>query len=369
MAKSIFTFIILIHGLIHLLGFFKAFDIGDISQLTAGISKPVGISWLIVAVLFLLTALTYLMNYSAWPFLALAAVVVSQILIFMAWGDAKFGTIANMIILLAVLPAIGQVMFNNKIENEQTELIDQVSHSSDRILNEDDFSHLPSIVQQWLHTSGVPGRPDVSFVRLKQTGEMRTEPDGKWMDFKAIQYFDVKRPAFNWSTKVKMMPLVHLAGRDKLTDGQGEMIIKLLSLINVVNERDNEKINSGTMIRFLGEICWFPAAAINDYITWEEIDELSAKATLAVNGLEVSGIFRFNDEGEFTSFEAERFYGGGEDAKLQKWEVETVNYKTYDGYHIPNKLTVTWKLPEGDFTWLKLEITDLEVNTLERYLN
>lgn len=195
---------------------------------------------------------------------------------------------------------------------------------------------------------------------------MRTEPDGKWLNFNAIQYFDVKGPAFNWSTEVKMMPLVYLVGRDKLTDGSGEMIIKLLSLFNVVNEKNNQKINSGTMIRYLGEICWFPAAALNDYITWEEIDEISAKATLTVNGDEVSGIFRFSEKGDFTSFEAERYYGGGQEAALHRWVVETVDYTTFDGYRVPGKLSVTWKLPEGDFTWLHLEITDLEVNKFER---
>src|SRR6056297_1437058 len=367
MLKSIFSLIILIHGLIHMLGFLKAFGIGDVIQLTNQISRPAGVIWLIAALLFLLALLTYLLNYNIWPFLALLAVTVSQVLIFTAWTDAKFGTIANMIFLLVVLPAIGQVMFNNKIENEQTELIDQVSKSSGRILKEEDFSHLPSIVQQWLHRSGVFGKPDVSFVRLKQIGEMRTEPDGKWMDFNAEQYFDVKSPAFNWSTEVEMMPLIHLSGRDKLTDGKGEMNIKLLSLINVVNEKNNEKINSGTMIRYLGEICWFPAAALNDYITWEEIDELSAKAILTVNGEEVSGIFRFSEEGDFTSFEAERYYGGGEEATLKRWIVEATEHSIHDGYRIPTKLKVTWKLPAGDFTWLNLEITDLDMNRFELY--
>lgn len=45
-----------------------------------------------------------------------------------------------------------------------------------------------------------------------------------------------------------------------LQDGQGEMLIKLLSLVNVVNEKHNDQINTGTLIRFLGEICWFPSS-------------------------------------------------------------------------------------------------------------
>jgi len=367
MLKILFSLVVVMHGLIHLLGFLKAFQIGDVSQLTVAISKPVGFIWLIASVIFLMAFLTYLLNYRFWPFLALTAVAISQVLIFMAWGDAKFGTIANIIVLLAAIPAIGHFMFSNMVEHEQTALLEQVNLSSDRVITSEDLNHLPPIVQTWLKNSGVPGKPDVTFARLKQTGEMRTTPDGKWMEFIAVQYFDTKRPAFIWSTEVQMMPLVHLVGRDKLTDGKGAMIIKLLSLFNVVNEKNNEKINSGTMIRYLGEICWFPAAALNEHITWKEVDELTAKATLAVNGEEVSGIFRFNENGEMKSFEAERYYGGGQDATLQRWVVETVESSTFDGYRVPGKLTVTWKLPEGNFTWLHLEIMDLEVNRFERY--
>lgn len=367
MVKSIFSLIILIHGLIHMLGFFKAFELGDITQLTIQISRPAGVIWLIATFLFLMTAWAHFMNYSFWPCLALAAIFISQILIFTAWGDAKFGTIANVILLIVAIPAVGHYVFSNMTQNEQAELIEQVCRPSNEVISEKEFSQLPAIVQKWIRRSGVPGKPDVFFVRLKQTGEMRTEPDGRWMNFSAVQYFDVKNPAFNWSTDVQMMPLVHLAGRDKLKDGQGEMIIKLFSLFNVVDEANNEKINSGTMIRFLGEICWFPSAALNEYISWEEIDELSAKATLVMDGENISGIFRFSEEGDFRSFEAERYYGGGQDAALHRWMVEAIGYQTFDGYRIPNKLTVTWKLPEGDFTWLNLEITDLDVNRYERY--
>lgn len=367
MAKILFSLIILIHGLIHFLGFFKAFNVGNITQLSTYISKPVGVIWFVVGILFLITALVYFLNYSSWPFLAIIAVVVSQVLIITVWSDAKFGTIANIIVLLAALPAIGHFMFSNMVENEQMELLERVIKPSDGIITVEDFNHLPMIVQRWLHASGVPDKPDVTFVRLRQTGEMKIKPDGNWMDFSAVQYFDVNNPSFVWKVDVRMMPLISLTGRDKLQDGQGGMLIKLLSLVNVVNEKHNPQINTGTLIRYLGEICWFPSAALSEPITWEGIDEYSAKATLTIDGQQVSGIFRFRENGEMQSFEADRYYGGGPDASMEKWIVDAVGYKTFDGYRIPNKVSVTWKLPDGDFTWLNLEITDLEVNRFERY--
>lgn len=367
MVKTLFSFVIVIHGLIHLLGFFKAFDVGNITQLSAQISKPMGVIWLAVSLLFLLTAVMYVMNYRLWPAVAIIALVLSQFVIITAWGDAKFGTIANLIILFAALPALGNMMFNSKVTAEQENLLEQVSKPDEIVLKEEDFQQLPEIVQTWQKNSGAAGKPNVTFVRLKQAGEMKTKPDGRWMDFTAVQYFDVDNPSFVWKVDVRLMPLVTLTGRDKLQDGQGEMVIKLLSLINVVNVKDNERINTGTLIRFLGEICWFPSAALSETIKWEEIDEYSAKATLKIGAQPVSGIFRFSEKGDFLSFEANRYYGGGEDAELRKWVVKAAEYKTFDSYRIPAKLSVTWKLPEGDFTWLKLEIADLEINRFELY--
>ena len=44
--KHLFCILILLHGLIHLMGFLKAFQITEMNQLQTPISKPMGILWL-----------------------------------------------------------------------------------------------------------------------------------------------------------------------------------------------------------------------------------------------------------------------------------------------------------------------------------
>ena len=63
-----------------------------------------------------------------------------------------------------------------------------------------------------------------------------------------------------------MFALVLLNGRDKFESGMGKITIKLWSPFNVADEGSNDKINSGTMIRFLSEIAWYPTAALAGYI-------------------------------------------------------------------------------------------------------
>jgi hypothetical protein len=367
MAKTIFSIIVVVHGLIHLLGFAKAFHYGNITHLTKEISKPAGAFWLLTCLLFLAAVIFYISNKNFWPIIALISVIVSQIIIISSWHDAKFGTIANIIVLLVALPAFGNYLFENMVAKEREELLKNISPPSSDIISNQGIIHLPGIVQKWLKSSGVIKRPRATFVRLKQKGEMKIKPDGNWMSFTAEQYFDVKNPSFIWTTRVEMMPFIYLNGRDRLLNGEGEMLIKLLSLINVVNEGHNEKMNPGTMLRYLGEACWFPSAALNNYIVWEEIDSLTAKATMIYKNESVFGIFKFKENGEMISFEADRYFGGSEEAKLERWLVETIDYKVMDGYRIPYKNKVTWKLKEGDFNFLNLEIIDFNVNKFELY--
>jgi hypothetical protein len=106
MLKIIFCIIIIAHGLIHLMGFVKAFKLAPMDQLTQPISKPVGLLWLLAALLFLAAVYLFLRRPELWPIIAAPAIIISQTLIIFSWRDAKFGTIANLIILLPAIVAL-----------------------------------------------------------------------------------------------------------------------------------------------------------------------------------------------------------------------------------------------------------------------
>ena len=365
MIRYLIAGLILIHGLIHLLGFAKAFQWGNITQLTRDISKPEGIIWLLTALVFMTALLFFFLDYSSWSLLCLAGMVISQLLIVSCWHDAKFGTIANLLLLAAALPALGVRQFEKKLTADQTVLLSKLSTVDEKSVTEADLQPLPPIVQQWLRNSGVVGKPVVTGLRLKQSGKMKLKPGGDWMNFSATQYFNTVQPAFIWDTRVEMMPLIFFNGRDKFENGQGDMLIKMLSLVNIVNERNNPKVNSGTALRYLGEMSWFPSAALSRYLTWKQVDSLRASATLQAGDQLVEGLFTFRPGGELVSFEAERFYGGGADAKKERWLITNTGYRDFDGFHIPYRSMVTWKLKEGDFTWLELELTEVNYELRE----
>lgn len=367
--KTVIAIFFLLHGLVHLLGFVKAFNPALTGVLSRDISRPAGVLWLLASLLFLWSLSGYLLKREWWPFVAVAGVVLSQVLISLNWADAKYGTLANFFILFLVLFSYGRMNFNQMILKETSALFSRITSYDNRALPVEDSVAVPPAVERWIKNSGISTNLPLKSVRLKQRGKMRTSPGGKWMSFRAVQYFDVQNPAFIWITKVNLLPLIHLDGRDKLLDGEGEMMIKAASLVKVVDERKNEKINSGSMLRFLAEMCWFPAAAKSQYISWKVEEVNSARATLKLQGEEVNGTFRFSEDGDVLLFEAFRYMGSDEKAKKELWIINVLEHKTFDGVRIPAKLRVTWKLAEGDFTWLELEVTALDYNVMKAYEN
>jgi hypothetical protein len=118
MLKILFTILIFIHGLVHTLGFVKAFHLSKVEQLLLPISRPVGAFWLLSAIGFAFSALMFVFGKNWWDFIAVPSVVLSQILIMLSWPDAKFGTIPNLIILVVAVVSIGSFIMQHRFETD-----------------------------------------------------------------------------------------------------------------------------------------------------------------------------------------------------------------------------------------------------------
>jgi hypothetical protein len=98
-----FAALLVLHGLIHAMGFAKAFGLAELPQLTETPSRIAGLGWLLSAALFLATAVTLFVWPRGFWAIGAAALLVSQPLIFGAWRDAKFGSIASLLVLVGVV--------------------------------------------------------------------------------------------------------------------------------------------------------------------------------------------------------------------------------------------------------------------------
>jgi len=355
-----------VHGLIHLMGFLKAWKIAPVPQLTGATLFPlpesaarvVGLLWLIACLALAGAAAVLLARGAGWWILAAAGVALSQLLVIYAWPDAKAGTIANVLLAVAVLAAGAQARFDRETDRAVRSLLSRAPAAAGAPVRREELEPLPAPVRRWLLASGVVGRPRVRTVRLEQRGSLRTAPDQGWMPAEAWQVFAVDEPGFVWRVKVRMMRVLPVAGRDSYLEGRGRMLVALASLVPMVDASD-EKIQQGALLRFLGEMVWFPSAALSPYLRWEPVDETSARATMSHGGIAASALFSIDERGRFREMTARRWMGGGDKATLERWVVPATEWREMDGVAVPVKGEVVWKLKGGDFSYYRWEITAL----------
>jgi hypothetical protein len=108
MLHYLFAALMFLHGIIHLVGYTKAFRYSELKNITVPISKSVGVIWITACLLFIASGILYLLKSDYWWMTGLASVALSQTVIILGWKDAKYGTIANLIILVVIILAAYQ---------------------------------------------------------------------------------------------------------------------------------------------------------------------------------------------------------------------------------------------------------------------
>lgn len=358
--------LLVVHGLIHLLGFAKAWRLAPVPQLSGAtlfavpepLARAVGSLWLLACLALLGAAAMLLARGAGWWVPAAAGVALSQLLVILAWPDARAGTVANLLLAAAVAAAAAQARFDRETGLAVRSLLSRAPAAAGAPLRAEELAPLPAPVRRWLLASGAVGRPRARTVHLRQRGELRTAPDQGFMPAEAEQVFTADEPGFVWRVKVRMRRVLPVAGRDSYLDGRGRMLIRPLAAIPLVDASD-EKIDQAALLRFLGEMIWFPSAALASYVSWEPIDDRSARATISWGGASVSAAFSFDERGRFRELNARRWMGAGPQATLERWLVPATEWREMDGVVVPVKGEVIWKLAAGDFSYYRWEVTAL----------
>jgi hypothetical protein len=171
--KYIFAILIFLHGAIHMMGFAKAFNYAAIGNIHSTISKPAGLLWLLACVLFLLAGIVFLAKADWWYWLTFIAILLSTILIITVWKDAKFGTIANIILLAGVIIGYGITSYYGWYEEEVSLGLHQKSAFQQSLLSEADLLNLPEPVRNYIRYTGSVGKLKVNNFKIEFTGKIR----------------------------------------------------------------------------------------------------------------------------------------------------------------------------------------------------
>lgn len=359
MLKIFLLIVLFIHGLIHILGFLKAFQFAEINQLTQNISKPMGIFWLAAVILFLAAAIQIISNQDLWWITALAAVILSQILIILFWQDAKFGTIANFIVLLSVIAGYGFWSFERNFKEDFNNCLKRDSYFQKDLITEKDIEHLPTPVQKYLRYTGVINTEKVNNVKIIFDVEMR-EKGKDWFKATSVQYNFYNEPARLFYMNAKMFGIT-VPGYHRYAEAKATMDIRLFGLIPIVKQ-SGEIMNKTETVTLFNDMCLMvPATLIDERIQWEPIDSLTSKAIFTNRGISISAILYFNESGQITNFTSDDRTAIN-DMKQYRFSTPVSEYKNINGINVPIYGEAIWHYPAGEFTYGKFSLKTINYN-------
>lgn len=268
-----------------------------------------------------------------------------------------------MIIIMGILLGITGILmifFNipcSKTKTEFNEMIKVLTAKADQvkgIFRKEDITGLPIPVQKYFRYCGYIGIPKMSYLKIiYKDVDFLFGKDKTMIKIDYTQYNFVNKPnriAYIDSS----MYGIPFEGLDAYIDGTGSMegvIAKLFTLFH----QTGKALDKSSLVTFLSESLLIPSAALQDYISWQAIDDYHAKATISYYGISASGIFTFNEKGEMLSFttdDREAVSTDGTSEKV-KWSVVCGDYKEINGIKKPTAFQAVWHYDDGDLVYFK----------------
>ena len=264
------------------------------------------------------------------------------------------------ILLLVVWFCIPYSPLKAEFEKDSKELsAASALYQNGEVFTATDFANLPTVIQKYIVNSGYIGKKKMNRLTMEYRDVAFSQgKNGPNLKIDYIQHDFVKSPNRLAMIKSSLFG-IPFQGYDYYRDGNGGMkgvIAKVFTLF----DQTGAEMDRACLATFLAESMFAPSILLQDYIQFEEINDLQVKATISAYGQTVSGIFNFNDEYEMTSFTTKDRAVVAPDGSIEyvPWSAVCGEYKFGDdGLKLPTKFQAVWNYKDGDFVYFDGKIS------------
>ena len=366
--KWLVVVVVVAHGLLHLLGAAKGFGWAEVSQLTEPIGPVMGAGWLIAGALVVVAGLLLARAVRWWWIVGAGAVVASQAVILTSWDDARAGSLANLVLLVAVIhgyAAHGPVSFRAAYDHCVTTALSALPNGA--VVTEADLARLPAPVAAYVRSSGAVGQPRVESVRATIRGRIRAGTDATWMTFTGEQvntYGPEPCRLFIMDATLWGLPVDVL---HTYVGAVATMRVKACSLLPMVDAAGPDLDRAETVTVFNDLCILAPAALIDARITWEPLDADHARGTFTNGPHTVTAVLAFNARHELIDFVSDDRLRASRDGRTfvaQRWSTPIRDYRVVESRRVATAGEGRWHAPspEGAFTYLEFHLEQIAYN-------
>jgi hypothetical protein len=153
-----------------------------------------------------------------------------------------------------------------------------------------------------------------------------------------------------------------IRGYDYFLFGEGRL--EANGLMNLYQA--GEKTTQAQVLSMWAEAMWMPSIFItDDRLKWEEIDDVTARLVVPMNGGEESLLARFDQQTGLLRYVSGMRYRNEQENRIP-WRVDYSNWIARHGVRIPRKIAMTWADQDAPYATYTMEGIEYNVDISER---
>jgi hypothetical protein len=199
----------------------------------------------------------------------------------------------------------------------------------------------------------------VRAIKTTQRGEFRSAPGARWIPFTAEEYVDAVRSGFSWDARMGTgLTSVHVI--DAYENGHGRLVLKKGPL--KLKELMGRDVDKGELQRYLAYVSYCPAMIDNNpSLQMESIGPATVRICDRSDDTGASVDLDVADTGRILVARAIRPMTVGPRIVLTPWTATTDDFREVEGMLIPHTMEASWDVPEGAFTYIRIELLSVSV--------
>lgn len=206
---------------------------------------------------------------------------------------------------------------------------------------------VPPLVERYLRFA-CASTHTITGAMLKQSGMLRADKDDPWMRFTASEHFTLDPIGFRWDAWVASGPIVRVRVHDGYERHAGSSAAALFGFFPLGSQHASTQVNQASLVRFLAEGAWIPPMLRDARIQWQETHERHARATLRDGESVASVNFTFEESGEISQVQTERYRDVHGTPVLTPWRGYFEEYEPVNGMVVPRMARVQWITEKGE---------------------
>ena len=233
--------------------------------------------------------------------------------------------------------------FNNIVDKKI-----EIPAKETELFTETDLKGLPEPLQRYFRYCRYLGTPKMTYMVASFNNVNFYMSESKIIKINYQQFNLVERPE-RFALITSSIMGIPFEGLDLFKNGKGSMKGVLAKIIPLFNQQ-GVSMDRACLVTWLAECLIVPSAALQEFVKWETIDDTKAKAVIEWDGINVSGIFTFRENGELLSFRTSDRTAidmNGKETKAD-WSAYFLGYHEVNEILQPKVLQSVWHYQDGD---------------------